>query len=182
MRGPLDGAMHRPNVSLVLFVALAACGSGGQPASLSVHSRATIRRCTTPLELRGEGHALSGIRGEFHEYPAAKVFSDDRIQVEWVVVRGVLNARVTNRASGVATVEPVMIGNVDRAAGIHGVRVAPNTFEDVEVISVGEIEIFFSGASGNEAAEQGGNLLVELAVRLGEKECRYNFRLAPAAV
>lgn len=175
--------MDRANLGFVLFVALAACSSGSQSVSreLSVHSGTTTRRCTTPLELRGEGHALSGVRGAFHEYPAAKVFSDDRVHVEWIVVRGVLNARVTNRTAAAATLGPVVIGSGNRSAGIPGVRVEPNSFQDVEVISVSEIETYFD-ASGHPAAGQGRELQVELSVRIGEQECSYNFHLAAAAV
>lgn len=175
--------MKRIVFSQLLLVTLTACGSGAQPrADLpAFHSKATMRNCKTPIDLRGEAYAVAGIRGEIERYASTQRFSDDWIDVEWVVDGRALHARITNRTEAPMTIESVIVGpRKDRSANAAA-QIGSRSSQRVALASVALMQKYLDGVGIGAASGATRAVPVELRIRIAEKECGYHFQLAAGA-
>ena len=173
--------MHRLAFVLQLML-LIGCGLGIHTQSdLPLRSKATVRNCRTRLEVSGAGHAMSGIRGEIEEYPAARRFSDNWVDVEWLVERRALHARVTNRTKAAITIDSLVFGPDKIRSGTPVVKLEPGFSQHIAVSSLDLIQEYFNAPRSTAPGAGTNGLHVEVVVRFAEQECSYYFEVAAGA-
>jgi hypothetical protein len=169
-----DGMLQRLISGALLVATLTGCGFVRVSQPPSFHMEAALRRCTTPLDSTGPGFSLSGARGTFKEFPAAHSFSDERIEVEWLVANRALHAQVTNKMNATMRVEGVIVDSDDRRRTVAQDSIEPLSALSIPLVSLGEI-----GSRTDTASDV---LRLEIRATVGKEECGYEFRIGAGDV
>jgi hypothetical protein len=163
--------------TVVLGMTLARCG-------VRTHSQvdwplfsgiATTRRCVRRIDMRTEGYAMGGIHGTFKEYPQAKTFSDEWIEMNWLIHNRALHADITNRSKASLVIGAVIIQADEQRVAMSPVPIEAGASERIRLSPLRDMPQLPSTAP----APAGSRL--ELRVRASEEECTYQFQL-PGAV
>jgi hypothetical protein len=162
-----DGMMQRLISGALLVATLTGCGLMRAAQPPSFHMEAALRRCSTPFGTPGTGFSASGFRGTFKEFPAARSFSDERIEVEWLVANHALHARVTNNMNATMRVEGVVVDSDDRRRTVAQDSIEPLSALSVPVGAIGK---------GTDTASDVHQL--EIRTTVGKEECGYEFRIS----
>ena len=173
--------MKRRALNLLLAAAATGCGVGvSLPHDLqSVHSKATSRRCVRSLDLVGGGVVQSGVSVSLNDFPAANAFSDDWIDLEWVVENRALHVHITNRTKNAIMIDEVIVGPNKERTLVPGFQLRPRSSQNVRLGSP-QLDAFLRAR--RIALTPPTNLQVQLCMRIRQEECSYNFQIAPGAV
>lgn len=161
--------MQRWISGALLIAVLTGCGFVRNSQRPSFRMEAASRRCTRSLDLTATGFVQSGVHESWSEFPAARSFSDHRLEVEWLVADRALYAHVANKTSAPMTLEGVVVHPDSRRRTVARATVGPLSELSVRLLPLGET------ARGPDAARD--VLRLEACVKVAREECTYDFRV-----
>ena len=168
--------MRQFALKVAFITAIAACGltAHSQADQATFHTNDASRRCVRRLDLDATGFMRRGVSVSFNEYPAAKTFSDEWIELQWVVENHAVHARITNKAKTPIVIDGATVGAEKQRTAIEPFQLAPHSSHDVPVASLGQVEKLFTSPRSTAAP----NLHLEICMRVAQEECSYRFQLA----
>jgi hypothetical protein len=140
-----------------------------------------LRNCQSRIDLRGGTYAIAGIRGEIDRYAAADRFSDQWIDVEWLVEGRTLHAHITNRTQAPITIASAIVGGAEGRSGAV-IQIGPGSSRNVALAELAVIQQYLDAPVIPPPNRAMNAVPVELRIEVAEKECSYQFQLAPGAV